>query len=189
MIGVVIGMLAIARLNFRRWPGHSFFGRSGFVERRKPTEPLNPCFNPELLMRWKLFGMIKRTHGQIDPLTFQIIIEKRGSAIRAKPACNLFRTFENRRRPARPYERIARSCNQSRKHIPHCLLAHPAMTDMRVIDHRRSMIAHRAALAPAGDGGLDLVHSGLSTLAQPISVCAKSWPLNSSGISRDFASA
>jgi len=68
------------------------------------------------------------------------------------------RAAKDRGLSPRPDERVARRGDERGEQIADRLLAHAAMAQMRIVEHRARTIAHRAALAATGRFGFDALH-------------------------------
>ena len=145
-VGIMVGVLVVACPYCADIGGHRFLGRAFGLD-RQVLEQRKLSFDAELDLRRKLRRIVERTGRQVDMLALEIVVEQRRPARSAKAARRFVRTVEGCGSPARPADRIARHTDQRDKEIARRLLAHAAMADMRGVEHRGHMIAHRAALA------------------------------------------
>src|SRR3546814_10564645 len=127
-------------------------------KRGETAEPRHARLDPDLADRREARRFVERPDGQVDAFAFDIIEEKRRPAIAAEPPCDMRRTMKDRRLSARPDERVAWRGDERGEQIADRLLAHAAMAEMGIVEHRARMIAHRAALAAARDLGFDAFH-------------------------------
>lgn len=157
----MVGMLVIAGADLRDMLRHGLFGAAFIGQSADIREPRHPSLRPELHL-WREGGrVVKRSGGDIQMRARCIVIEQWRAAISAKSAGDGIRALVECGRTPRPCKGVARDADQGGEEIADCFLAHPAMADVRRVEHGGRMIAHRAALAPAGNRAIDALHAAI----------------------------
>lgn len=158
MVGVMVGMLVIAGADFADIFGHGIFGAAFVSQSAQVAIPGHPSLRPELYLRREGGRIVERSGGDVQMRARRIVIEQRRAAFGAKAAGDEIGTLEKGGCPPCPCKGIARDADQGGEEIAHRLLAHPAMADVRCVEHGGRMIAHRTALASAGNRAIDALH-------------------------------